>query len=111
MRRVHAGTGDPFALPAWGTQVEIERRNRIDVAVAAYAYEIAERPIMSDDDYDALACSIDPTVSTGHARLDRFFAEQYAAYTGAWIHNHPDLIGVRALYERYHVTVDDPLAL
>lgn len=55
------------------TPIEIERRNRIRLSVAAYAYEYKNESIMSDAEFDALALQIDPSVSTGNRKLDTFF--------------------------------------
>lgn len=81
--------GDLFA--ALVPDVQTERRRRIRVALAAYAYEIADAPIMSDADFDALARSINPATSTGNDTLDRFFREQFSPHTGQWVHKHPGI--------------------
>lgn len=75
----------------WGSPIEIERRRRIDVAAWAYAYEIDGDPLVSDAIYDSEAAKIDPSVSTGHARLDEFFRCEFAPYTGQWVRSHPEL--------------------
>lgn len=74
----------------WGTPVEQEIRNRVRVAVAAYAYEIQARPIMSDAEYDSLARSIQPRRMTGHPLYDEFFLVHFSPHTGMWVHNHPE---------------------
>ncbi len=84
----------------WGSPIEIERWRRIRVSVAAYAYEIADSPIMSDAEYDKLAYSIFGRRQTGHKILDRFFLEEFHPSTGQWIHKHPELDKVAALYKR-----------
>lgn len=81
----------------WGTPVEQERRRRIRLSVAAYAYEIAAEPIMSDAEYDALAHEVDVRVMTGHPVFDEFFVAEYQPYTGAWVRRHPDQPGLRRL--------------
>lgn len=86
----------PVAAPVPG--VEDERRRRIRVALAAYAYEVEDAPIMSDAEYDALARSIDLAVSTGHAALDAFFREHFAAHTGAWVRQHPSIERLAQIY-------------
>jgi hypothetical protein len=90
---------DLFAAVA--PDIEGERRRRIRVALAAYAYEIADAPIMSDADYDALARRIDPAVSTGNEPLDRFFREQFAPHTGQWVRWHPGLDRLAAIYRQH----------
>lgn len=79
--------------------VEIERRRRIQVAVWAYAYELMDEPLVSDERYDQVALLINPAISTGH-KLDSFYRTEFTPYTGQWIHNHPDLAGIKRLYER-----------
>lgn len=86
----------------WGTPEEVERRKRIKVCVAAFAYEILDRPVMSDGDYDTLAHSIDPRVMTGHPVFDEFFLTQFEPFTGAWVRQHPDIHSLRRLYERHY---------
>lgn len=84
------------------TLIETERRNRIRLSLAAYAYEFRDKPIMSDAEYDALALKIDPTVDTGDTELDEFFRTKFDSYTGSWIHHHPQLDKVEALYNGRH---------
>ncbi len=73
------------------TEQERERMRRITVAAWAYAYEVESRPIVDDATYDREAALIRPEIDTGHPELDRFFRTEFAAYTGAWVHNHPEL--------------------
>lgn len=84
----------------WGTTPEVERRNRIRLSVAAFAYEVVGESIMSDAEFDRLARSIRPSVLTGKFNLDAFFLSRFSPDTGMWIHQHPELDKVRALYER-----------
>jgi len=69
--------------------VDVERHRRILVAIWAYAYEIADDPLVSDAVFDYEAAQIDPTVSTGRSRLDEFFATEFSPDTGQWVHKHP----------------------
>lgn len=78
--------------------VNPEIRNRIRVAVAAYAYEIENDPIMSDADFDKLAASIDPDIETGNSDLDHFFWTFFSPDTGMWVHDHPEIEGLRRIY-------------
>lgn len=87
----------------WGYQVEVERRNRILVAVYAYAYEMRDECLVSDAEYDALARSIRPDMGTGNELLDHFFRTHYSPDTGMWIHKHPELSRVASICERYFV--------
>lgn len=82
----------------WGRPSEVERRIRIRLCIAAYAYEIAAAPLMDDAAFDALAQRSDVTVQTG--QWDDWWRQCYTLYSGAWIHTHPDLTGVARLYNR-----------
>lgn len=88
---------------AWGTRVERERRNRIRVAVYAFAYECRDESLISDSEYDALAASIDPAIVTGNPVLDMFFQHHYLPHTGQWIHKHPALPHIADIYSRWYI--------
>lgn len=79
-----------------------EIRNRIRLAVAAYAYEYIDDPIMSDADFDSLARSISPEEKTGNRKLDNFFRKHFQPDTGMWIHKHPEKDKLRHIYETYY---------
>lgn len=93
---------------AWGTEEEVERRNRILVAVYAYAYEICNESLISDYAFDALALAIRPEMSTGHNQLDEFFRAEFSPETGVWVRKHPNLPGLRRIYRgiRYGFKAD-----
>lgn len=95
--------------PAWGSDEEIERRRRIALSVACYAYEIADRPFLDDLTFDAAANRIRPQLTTGHPLLDEFFLTEFSPMTGLWIHRHPELDKVRACYEHYVRVCDPPV--
>ena len=97
----------PLNDGTWGTPIEVERRRRISLSVATYAYEIADNPIMDDAMWDWTAAQIDRRVPTGHPLLDEFFLTQFSAMTGMWIHQHPELEKIKAIYERYKARVLD----
>lgn len=93
------------------TPSELERWKRIRLSVAAYAYEFCSDSIMSDAEFDALALSVDPSISTVEARytpaqkararkLDKFFKTIFSPHTGMWIRSHPELHLVAHLYEK-----------
>lgn len=84
------------------TCVEIERHRRIRMAVAAYAYEFLDRPIISDSEFDEECRKIDPSVDTGRPELDYFFRTEFHPDTGSWIHKHPELEKVAQTYERWY---------
>lgn len=92
---------------------EQERKNRIKLSLAAYAYEFDSTSIMSDGDFDELAKCIDVTMSTTetyhtkeqllrYTALDTFFINEFQADTGQWIHKHPELPILAALYTRLY---------
>lgn len=88
---------------AWGSRVEQERRNRIRLAVYAYAYELRDESLVTDHEFDQLARIIDPTVTTGNAALDHFFATRFTPDSGMWIHQHPDIDGIANIYHRHYI--------
>lgn len=69
-------------------KVDEIRRARIKIAVMAYAYEIADDALVSDEEYDKL--------------LDDFFKDEFTPDTGMWIHNHPEIDKIAAIYKKYH---------
>jgi hypothetical protein len=82
----------------WGTPVERERQRRINLALWAYAYEVANEPMVSDAQFDTVASRSDPTIITG--RLDQWWQQNFSPSTGQWIHAHPELNQVAALHRR-----------
>jgi hypothetical protein len=84
------------------TEVNPEIRNRIRLAVAAYAYEYEATSIMSDHEFDAMSREINIEVDTGNTKLDTFFKKHFEPATGLWVRQHPDKQGLRTVYERYH---------
>lgn len=82
------------------TPADIEQRRRIQIAVATYAYEIADRPIMGDAQWDILAARINRRQGTCSPELDHFFVAEFSPMTGMWIHNHPELAGIKRIYDR-----------
>jgi len=87
-------------MAKWGSRVEVERRNRIRLSIAAYAYEFENDIIMQDHEFDELAKQIDPSIDTGDLLLDLFFREEFHTDTGQWVQNHPDPIGLKRAYRR-----------
>lgn len=70
--------------------INSETKNRIKLAVAAYAYEVLNLPIMTDSEFDDLAKKIDLTVNTRRPDLDKWFRGNFSPSTGMWVLNHPD---------------------
>lgn len=83
---------------------EIETRRRIIVAVAAYAYEFENAPIMSDAEFDKLVKEIDTTIDTDRPDLDEWFRKNFETDTGMWIHKHPELDKIRGLYHEHYAS-------
>lgn len=79
-----------------------EIRNRIILAVAAYAYEYMDDPIMSDTEFDQLALKINPNEKTGNRKLDNFFKKHFMPDTGMWIHKHPEKEKLEFIYKEYY---------
>lgn len=90
----------PHPLGTWGTPRELEIRRRIQISVAAYAYEIADDPVMGDDVFDWFAQRVCPRMGTCHMLLDEFFVAHFSPMTGMWIHHHPDLVGIERVFNR-----------
>lgn len=101
------GVGDFPPLTTWGSPLEREVRRRIQISVAAYAYEILDAPVISDWMFDKIAQAVNPQMGTCHPLLDEFFAAHFSPMTGMWIHRHPELDGIRQVYERYNTRVLD----
>lgn len=78
--------------------VHQERRLRIRLSLAAYAYEVFSDPIMSDAEYDRLSQEVDLTAVTGRDDLDRWWRENFSPDTSLWIHKHPEKQKLEALY-------------
>jgi len=91
-----------YFFMTWGTPAEKETRRRIKISVWAYAYEIANTPVVSDAVFDVAAYQIDLSVDTGMPHLDGWFCKHFDPCTGQWIHNHPQLDRIREIYERWY---------
>jgi hypothetical protein len=78
--------------------VSKEIAKRIKLAVAAYAYEYGDNPVMSDGEFDKLAMEVDLSIKTGNNIMDDFFKTNFDAFTGAWVRSHPDIVGLKRIY-------------
>lgn len=81
-----------------------ERRRRINVAVWAYAYEVMDDPLVSDEEFDSECALVDLKLSTSYKgkdnrAIDRWFRENFEPHTGMWVHNHPDKDGLHLIYQ------------
>jgi hypothetical protein len=88
---------DPYS-----DKVCLETRNRIRLSLAAYAYEVMCMSIMSDEEFDTLAKSIDLSIDTRRPDLDKWFRENFEPHTGMWIYNHPERFRLRQLIDNHH---------
>lgn len=77
------------------------------MAVAAYAYEVENDPIMSDEEYDRLSREIDPDMPTGNRKLDKFFMLRFEPDTSLWVHIHPEIDKLRHIYQTIHRPAED----
>lgn len=80
------------------TEMEIERAKRIRASTAAYAYEFMNTPLMLDEEFDALCRQINPAISTNKPVIDEFFRTEFSPNTGMWIYKHPELEGIKRIY-------------
>ena len=90
-------------MAKWGSKIEVETRNRIKLSIAAYAYEFENDSIISDHEFDQLALKIDLKVRTRDTGMDKFFIKNFTPDTGMWVRNHPNLIRIKQLYEKWYV--------
>lgn len=81
---------------------EIERHRRIKLAVWAYAYEDMSDSIVDDFTFDREALLVDTSINTGNPEMDKFFREEFHAHSGQWIHKHPQIDGIIAIYQHHH---------
>lgn len=82
----------------WGSEIEVERRNRIMVSLWAYAYEVMNESLVSDGKYDSTCRAINPRLRTGNEVMDRFFRDEFDPSTGVWIYKHPQ---IEVIYNAY----------
>ena len=78
--------------------VEYQKRIRIRLSLAAYAYEKKNYSFMNDAEFDALAKEVNTSIKTGNSVMDKFFKEQFSPDTGMWINSHPELDKIKELY-------------
>jgi len=88
---------DPYSVEA-----NSQTRLRIRLAVYAYAYEFMDDPLISDGDFDTLCKQIDLSIDTRRPDLDSFFRKNFNPSTGMWIRTHPELGGIKCLYNKFY---------
>ena len=79
-------------------EIEYQKRIRIRLSLAAYAYEKKNYSVMSDAEFDSLSKEVNPSTLTGHPVMDKFFKEHFSPDTGMWINSHPELDKLASLY-------------
>lgn len=84
----------------WGSPEEVERRNRILVALWAYSYEFESVSLVSDAEFDSKCLEINLGVDTSNKLLDNYFREEFSPYTGQWVRKHPELDKLKQLFFR-----------
>lgn len=88
------------------TPKQAEKRRRIQVALWAYAYEVKNVSIVDDATYDRVCREINVEMTTDNRRLDIFFKNEFDPSTGLWIHKHPELYKIAALFERVMCSIE-----
>ena len=74
-----------------------QKKLRMRVSILAYAYEELSTSLVSDSEYDLLASQVDTNVPTDRPDLDEWFKDNYDEFTGAWVHNHPEVERIAAI--------------
>lgn len=85
----------------WGSDAELENRQRLFLAVAAYAYEYMDVALMSDEDFDKECRAVNLDQATAYPHWDAWWRKHFTPDTGMWIRSHPDPAGLRAYVERF----------
>jgi len=86
----------------WGNPIEKEIRRRIKISVWAYAYEMKNDSLVSDQQFDDECDKIDIMIRTGNKKLDGFFRKNFDSFTGQWIYEHPELAGIKKIYKKHY---------
>ncbi len=81
---------------------ELEVWMRIQVSIAAYAYEFENDVIISDSEFDAMCSKIDLSIDTSNREMDRWFRDNFNPSTGMWIKRHPHLGRLKRIYEVHY---------
>lgn len=79
----------------------LETQRRIKLSLAAWAYEMHDDPIMSDNEFDRLAEEIDTNRSTRRPDLDHWWMTNFDPCTGVWVRKHPEQDRLEALYQMW----------
>ena len=101
---------DDFFVPTYiPTAVEIERANRIRLAVYAYAYEYESTSLISDGEFDELSKKIDLTIYTGNSKMDKWFKKNFEPDTGMWIHKPKPAPLISSIRDRKEAEEKEPI--
>lgn len=87
-------------MAKWGSLVEVERRRRIKLTLWAYAYEVHSVSLIDDHTFDMESRKVNLKLATGRADLDKWWRENFDPSTGMWVLQHPEMEGVKRLFER-----------
>lgn len=79
----------PVRRSAWGSVREKERKRRIMLSIAAYAYEFLDQSTMSDHKFDRMCLRVNLDQSTSNKEMDAWFKKHFQPHTGMWIRKHP----------------------
>lgn len=85
----------PSVSPA---RIAEEIKRRINVAVWAYAYELENDSLVSDQRFDSECRLVDLSIDTGRPDMDAWFRANFDPCTGQWVHAHPDKNGLHRIY-------------
>lgn len=76
-----------------------ERWLRYKVCFWAYAYELRDYSIVSDNDFDRACLDVKPHISTNDETLDVFFLTEFSPCTGSWIHRYPYIDNLKKVFD------------
>lgn len=91
-----------FDDSSWGSVVEKQTRLRIKLAIYAYAYEIENQSLISDEEYDKMSLEVDTSIKTSNRKMDNFFKKHFDPSTGVWVRKHPEIRKLSYLYGKYY---------
>jgi len=80
------------------TPQQYQKKIRIQLSVWAYAYEVMHDPLVSDNRFDSLAKEVDLSIPTDNPEMDSWFKDNFAPFTGGWVHIHPHYNRLATIY-------------
>jgi len=78
---------------------EIWRRKVL--ASTTFGIELRGLSVILEEDWDKSAQRVQRGMGTCHPLLDEFFATRFTPMSTSWIHHHPELDKVAAMFDRY----------